>query len=85
MHSIFHKVRDILRFRWSENFSHQDRDHGHMDKYKNWPIARAIRRYISWYFGHISAREICSIRSLEADLADVAAVAQDEGEPGEIA
>ena len=30
-HSILHKVRDILLFRWSENFSHQGPEHGHID------------------------------------------------------
>jgi hypothetical protein len=33
-HSILHKVRDILLFGWSENFSHQGPEHGHIDKCK---------------------------------------------------
>jgi len=33
-HSILHKVRDILLFGWSENFSHQGPEHGHIDNCK---------------------------------------------------
>jgi hypothetical protein len=33
-HSILHKVRDNLLFGWSENFSHQGPEHGHIDNCK---------------------------------------------------
>jgi hypothetical protein len=33
-HSILHKVRDILLFGWSEKFSHQGPEHGHIDNCK---------------------------------------------------
>ena len=53
-HSILHKVRYILLFGWSENFSHQGPEHDHnaatLITASVWPIAQTTKRYISLYF-----------------------------------
>ena len=80
-HSILHKVRDILLFGWSENFSHQGPEHGHIDNCKK--LANCTNNkevYLTVLRAHSREGHLQYLRSLEADLADAA---QDEGEVAE--
>ena len=80
-HSILHKVRDILLFGWSENFSHQGPEHGHIDNCKR--LANCTNNkevYLTVLRAHSREGHLQYLRSLEADLADAA---QDEGNGGE--
>jgi hypothetical protein len=53
-HSILYKVRDILLFGWSKNFSHQGPEHEHnaatLITASVWLIVQTTKRYISLYF-----------------------------------
>ena len=42
-HSILHKVRELILFGWSENFSTQGPEHCHIDFVKKLHTAQAIR------------------------------------------
>ena len=80
-HSILHKVRDILLFGWSENFSHQGPEHGHIDNCKR--LANCTNNkevYLTVLRAHSREGHLQYLRSLEADLADAA---QDEGDDAE--
>jgi hypothetical protein len=45
-HSILHKVRELILFGWSENFSIQGPEHCHIDLCKKkWQPAPTIRTY----------------------------------------
>jgi len=80
-HSILHKVRDILLFGWSENFSHQGPEHGHIDNCKK--LANCTNNkevYLTVLRAHSREGHLQYLRSLEADLADAE---QDEGEVAE--
>ena len=71
-HSILHKVRDILLFGWSENFSHQGPEHGHIDNCKK--LANCTNNkevYLTVLRAHSREGHLQYLRSLEADLADV--------------
>jgi hypothetical protein len=77
-HSILHKVRDILLFGWSENFSHQGPEHGHIDnckKLENCTNNKDV--YLTVLRAHAREGHLQYLRSLEADLADAE---QDEGD-----
>ena len=77
-HSILHKVRDILLFGWSENFSHQGPEHGHIDNCKK--LANCTNNkdvYLTVLRAHAREGHLQYLRSLEADLADAE---QDEGD-----
>ena len=81
VHSILHKVRDILLFGWSENFSHQGPEHGHIDNCKR--LANCTNNkevYLTVLWAHSREGHLQYLRSLEADLADAA---QDEGDVAE--
>ena len=81
-HSILHKVRDILLFGWSENFSHQGPEHGHIDNCKRLENCTNNKEvYLTVLRAHSREGHLQYLRSLEADLADAAA--QDEGEDAE--
>jgi hypothetical protein len=77
-HSILHKVRDILLFGWSENFSHQGPEHGHIDNCKK--LANCTNNkevYLTVLRAHAREGHLQYLRSLEADLADAA---QEDGD-----
>ena len=77
-HSILHKVRDILLFGWSENFSLQGPEHGHIDNCKK--LANCTNNkdvYLTVLRAHAREGHLQYLRSLEADLADAE---QDEGD-----
>ena len=76
-HSILHKVRDILLFGWSENFSHQGPEHGHIDNCKRLANCTNNKVYLTVLRAHSREGHLQYLRSLEADLADAA---QDEGD-----
>ena len=80
-HSILHKVRDILLFGWSENFSHQGPEHGHIDNCKR--LANCTNNkevYLTVLLAHSCEGHLQYLRWLEADLADAA---HDEGDVAE--
>ena len=80
-HSILHKVRDILLFGWSENFSHQGPEHGHINNCKR--LANCTNNkevYLTVLRAHSREGHLQYLWSLEADLADAA---QDEGDNDE--
>ena len=71
-------VRDILHFGWSENFSHQDTEHGHIANYKS--LANCTNNkevYLSdnltVLLAHSREGHLQYLRTLEADLVDAAA------------
>ena len=69
-HSI---LRDILLFGWSENFSHQGPEHGHIDNCKR--LANCTNNkevYLTVLRAHAREGHLQYLRSLEADLADAA-------------
>ena len=77
-HSILNNVRDILLFGWSENFSHQGPEHGHIDnckKLENCTNNKDV--YLTVLRAHAREGHLQYLRSLEADLADAE---QDEGD-----
>jgi hypothetical protein len=72
-HSILHKVRDILLFGWSENFSHQGPEHGHIDNCKK--LANCTNNkevYLTVLRAHAREGHLQYLKALEADLADAA-------------
>jgi hypothetical protein len=80
-HSILHKVRDIILFGWSENFSHQGPEHGHIDNCKR--LANCTNNkevYLTVLRAHSREGHLQYLRSLETDMADAA---QDEGDGAE--
>ena len=80
-HSILHKVRDILLFGWSENFSHQGPEHGHIDNCKRLENCTNNKEvYLTVLRAHSREGHLQYLRSLEADLADAA---QEEGDGAE--
>jgi hypothetical protein len=79
-HSILHKVRDILLFGWSENFSHQGPEHGHIDNCKR--LANCTNNkevYLTVLRAHSREGHLQYLRSLEADLADAAQEEEGDG------
>ena len=76
-HSILHKVRDILLFGWSENFSHQGPEHGHIDNCKR--LASISHVYLTVLRAHSREGHLQYLRSLEADLADAAQEEEGDG------
>jgi hypothetical protein len=71
-------VRDTLLFGWSENFSHQGPEHGHIDNCKK--LANCTNNkeaYLEVLLAHSREGHLQYLRSLEADLADAE---QDKGE-----
>ena len=67
-HSILHKVRDILLFGWSENFSHQGPEHGHIDNCKK--LANCTNNkevYLTVLRAHSREGHLQYLRSLEAE------------------
>ena len=80
-HSILHKVRDILLFGWSENFSHQGPEHGQIDNCKRLENCTNNKEvYLTVLRAHSREGHLQYLRSLEADLADAA---QEEGDGAE--
>ena len=80
-HSILHKVRDILLFGWSENFSHQGPEHGHIDNCKRLADCTNNKEvYLTVLRAHSREGHLQYLQSLEADLADAA---QEEGDGAE--
>jgi hypothetical protein len=80
-HSILHKVRDILLFGWSENFSHQGPEHGHIDNCKR--LANCTNNkevYLTVLRAHSREGHLQYLRTLEADLADTAQEEDDGAE-----
>ena len=80
-HSILHKVRDILLFGWSENFSHQGPEHGHIDNLKR--LANCTNNkevYLTVLRAHSREGHLQYLRTLEADLADTAQEEDDGAE-----
>ncbi len=78
VHSILHKVHDILLFGWSENFSHQGPEHGHIYNCKK--LANCTNNkevYLTVLRAHSREGHLQYLRSLEADLVDAE---QDDGE-----
>ncbi len=72
-------VRDILLFGWSENFSHQGPEHGHIDNCKSLRNCTNNKEvYLTVLGAHSHEGHLWS---LEADLVDAAA--KDEGEVAE--
>ncbi len=72
-HSILHKVRDILLFGWSENFSHQGSEHGHIDNCKKLASCTNNKEvYLTVLRAHSREGRLQYVWSLrlEADLAD---------------
>ena len=71
----------ILLFGWSENFSHQGPEHGHIDnckKLENCTNNKDV--YLTVLRAHAREGHLQYLRSLEADLADAE---QEEGEVAE--
>ena len=80
-HSILHKVRDILLFGWSENFSHQGPEHGHIDNCKRLENCTNNKEvYLTVLRAHSREGHLQYLRSLEADLADAAQEEDDAAE-----
>jgi len=80
-HSTLHKVLDILLFGWSENFSHQGPEHGHIYNCKK--LANCTNNkeiYLTVLRAHSREGHLQYLQLLEADLADAE---QDEGEVAE--
>ena len=80
-HRTLRMVLDIILFGWSENFSHQDPEHGHIDNCKrlanctnNKEVPLTVLR------AHSRVGHLQFLRSLEADMADAA---QGEGDGAE--
>ena len=85
-HSVLHKVRDILLFGWSENFSHQGPEHGHIDNCKRLANCKNNKEvYLTVLRAHSREGHLQYLRSLEADLADAAQVEGDDAEEAVVA
>ena len=83
-HSVVHKVRDIIFLGWSEIFSHQGPEHGHIDNIKR--LAGCVNNkevYLSVLKAHARAGHLSYLRSLEVDLADAEAAEHDASEEEE--
>ncbi len=74
-HSILHKVRDILLFGWSENFSHQGPEHGHIDNCKRLPPPSG---QLFEHQGGISDGTASTFPRVTCSTADLADAAQEE-------
>jgi hypothetical protein len=80
-HRILHKVRDIILFGWSENFSHQGPEHAHIHNCKGLASCTNNKEvYLMVLRAHSREAHLQYLLSLEADLADEA---QDEDEGAE--
>jgi hypothetical protein len=78
VHSILRKVRDILLFGWSENFSHQGPEHGHIDNCKRLANCKNNKEvYLTVLQAHSREGHLQYLLSLEADLADAAQEEED--------
>jgi hypothetical protein len=66
-------VRDILLFGWSENFSHQGPEHGHIDNCKRPANCTNNKEaYLTVLRAHSREGHLQYLKSLKADLADAA-------------
>ena len=85
-HSILHKVRDILLFGWSENFSHQGPEHGHIDNCKRLADCTNNKEvYLTVLRAHSREGHLQYLKSLEADLADAAQEEDDDTQESVVA
>ncbi len=80
-HRILLKMRDILLFGWSENFSDQGPEHGHINNCKR--LANCTNNkevYLTVLHAHSHEGHLQYLWTLEADLADTAQEEDDGAE-----